>query len=432
MTTTDYDLTDAELPAIRQFLSFQSTFGPGIRPLVPSDYSAYCDAASLIDTMYPQIQNPIFQKWMDEFFGLLAETPTNAVPGLQLAFRHMFVVYAYSQASDIHADAVDSEASNHFPVRASTWKSDMWIPFTSGYTSPSLYDACYGPWQGNPANGGGYLQVRQSSFRDNHVPRRPSSPVWKRATDEVLQSWDSNPPAQAISRASGPTTVNDNFNRAYSWALPSEGYVDENGAHYTFDPDIAWTDGANVVAFETQILGRWADFPDVQATTAQVWSDQTDMAKTLLRQRAISGLSASQYFFLLNVLLAMTTGSGASQRLAKKVAEAQAPSKEFANHTFSDQLIYLLLMDRANPLGNYAYPSPQLQQFLTGISNTVPGSDPASQAIKAALDRNLKILHSDPSYPMQDPYAPSVGLDSRLSHTLDALDAARVELLPPA
>jgi hypothetical protein len=202
--------------------------------------------------------------------------------------------------------------------------------------------------------------------------------------------------------------------------------MNEGRATFTVDPNVAWTDGSTAAAFADQILARWADFPDVQTATAPVWAAQTDATKALLREAT---LTAGQYFFLLNLLLALATGDGNSQALARKIAEADAPSKEFANSNFSDQLIYLVLMDRANPLGDYAWANPQLQQFLNDISNTVTGSDLTSQAIKAALTRNLKILHSDPSYPMQDPYAPSVGLDSRLSHTLDALDAARAKLL---
>ncbi|MEY2499417.1 MAG: hypothetical protein QOD12_2973 [Verrucomicrobiota bacterium] len=425
MTPSDYNLTDAELPAVRQFLSFQQTFGPGIRTLVPGDWQPYCDGAAALDAVYSQIQNPLYKSWLDQFFSLLVETPTNAVPGQILAFKHMYIVYAYGKACKAHIDSSDPEARKRFPVGATNWANDMWIPFTIGYSATSTYLdnrfvgatwGRYGPWGGKYA----YYTYNLS------VPRRPSSPIWTKATEDALQAWGSNPPAQVISRASGATVKNDTFNQECVTALPYVLSMDEGRATFTVDPNVAWTDGSTAAAFADQILARWADFPDVQTATAPVWAAQTDATKALLREAT---LTAGQYFFLLNLLLALATGDGNSQALARKIAEADAPSKEFANSNFSDQLIYLVLMDRANPLGDYAWANPQLQQFLNDISNTVTGSDLTSQAIKAALTRNLKILHSDPSYPMQDPYAPSVGLDSRLSHTLDALDAARAKLL---
>ena len=120
MTPGDYNLTDAELPAIRQFLSFQQTFGPGIRALVPGDWLSYCDAAASLDAVYPQIQNPVYKSWLDQFFALLVETPTNAVPGQQLALKHMYIVYAYGRASKAPPFVDYAPLNQYFPVNATT------------------------------------------------------------------------------------------------------------------------------------------------------------------------------------------------------------------------------------------------------------------------------------------------------------------------
>jgi hypothetical protein len=427
MNPSDYVLTDAELPAIRQFLSFQQNFGPGIRALVPGDWPNYLNLALSVDGVYPQIQNPLYKSWLDQFFALLVETPTNAVPGQQLAFKHMYIVYAYGRASKAPPFVDSAPLNQYFPVDATSWKNDMWIPFTVGYAPTSTYiDNDIGVVSGNTVRWASYGPWgAELAYHNRPVPRRPTSPSWKKATDEAFQAWGSNPPAQVISRPSGPTSKNDSYNQNFAWALPMSGYTDSSGSHYTIDPNVAWTDGTAAAAFSDQILAGWTDFPDVQPATTAVWAAQTDTTKALLAEET---LTASQYFFLLNLLLSLVTGDAKSPQLAQKVALAGARSKEFANPNFSDQLIYLALLDRANPLGNYGWGNPQLQQFLNAISNTVTGSDVASQAIKAALVRNLKILASDSSYPMTDPYAPSAGFDTRLSHTLDALDRARSTL----
>jgi hypothetical protein len=54
--------------------------------------------------------------------------------------------------------------------------------------------------------------------------------------------------------------------------------------------------------------------------------------------------------------------------------------------------------------------------------------DPASVAIKTSLETHGKILYTASSYPMVDPYAPSVGFPQRKTDTLFALDRARATI----
>ena len=82
----------------------------------------------------------------------------------------------------------------------------------------------------------------------------------------------------------------------------------------------------------------------------------------------------------------------------------------------------------ADPLGGYAYTNLQIQGVLADIDTIIVGTDTASLAIKRSLSNQMRILRSDASYPMQDPYNPGIGFSTRLSDTLAGLDMARAAL----
>ncbi len=420
-TPTDpYVLAESELGAIGQFITFQRNYGPYLRQLAGSDYAGYCDDAARLDASYAQVQNASFRQWLDLYFDKLMTTPSDAVAGMSLVFPHLYIVYAFGKACYIDIIPGDgiSDVGRHFPVRASTWTSDMWLTFAHGYASIDLGSDAFGPWAGNPANGGGYLNLQ--IYKDPGVPRRPTSPAWKQATDDILAGWGDNPPGTLVSRASGPIVRNDAYNRAFSYELPKYSWTDANGAHDIYDPDLGWSDGLAAAAFAQQILNGWTDFPKLQQTTADVWTAQLETAHALLRA---PDLTAEDYFFLLHLLFALTTGDLPTRHLAETIAQTDAPSRALPNENFINQLIYLVLMMLADPFGSRAWPSPKLQQLIANLQGMAVGTDDASRLIQTGLDSFAKKL-TVAGYPVQDPFV-SGNLGDRQSDTLGALDAAR-------
>jgi hypothetical protein len=169
---------------------------------------------------------------------------------------------------------------------------------------------------------------------------------------------------------------------------------------------------------------NWTDagtfLQNLRSTT--LWQDQRD-AMTILLQPAT--LPADAYYFLVHLLIALPTGNPADQHLAQRLVSASATSPEYPNDTFANQLVYLVLLYLADPLGPYGWPNAQLQAALHDLEGVILASDPASTAIKASLAQHGKVLIADAAYPMQDPYCPSVGFSRRKTDTLFALDKAR-------
>ena len=53
---------------------------------------------------------------------------------------------------------------------------------------------------------------------------------------------------------------------------------------------------------------------------------------------------ADAYFFLLHLLIALTTGDAAARALVERIVSASATSQEYPNDTFVNQLVYLALL----------------------------------------------------------------------------------------
>ena len=112
------------------------------------------------------------------------------------------------------------------------------------------------------------------------------------------------------------------------------------------------------------------------------------------------------------------------QRLAAKILTASASSPEYPNDIFANQLVYLMLITLADPLGNYSWPNAMLQSMVQPLIPAIQHDDPASVALKESLTHHLKVLVSDASYPTQDMYNPNIGFTTRQTDTLAALNRA--------
>jgi hypothetical protein len=127
-------------------------------------------------------------------------------------------------------------------------------------------------------------------------------------------------------------------------------------------------------------------------------------------------------------LIALASGGSMTRALAQDIVAEPAASPEYGNGQFLDQLVYASLMALADPTGVYSLDNQQLQSLLADLAGAITAPDATSAAIKASLLQHGKVLFTDASYPMVDPYNPAVGFDDRGSDTRRALDAARARL----
>jgi hypothetical protein len=127
-------------------------------------------------------------------------------------------------------------------------------------------------------------------------------------------------------------------------------------------------------------------------------------------------------------LIALATGDTPCQSLALQIVNAATDSPEYPNDIFINQLVYLTLLYLADPMGSYGWNNAQLQSILRDVQSVILANDPASAAIKSSLTQHGKVLNSDASYPMTDPYNPNIGFNQRKTDTLFALEKARAAL----
>lgn len=161
----------------------------------------------------------------------------------------------------------------------------------------------------------------------------------------------------------------------------------------------------------------------VQAMQATiVWQQQADLLTEMTKE---STLTDGDYFLLFNLLVVLCSSSDTHQQLALKIINTTTTSVEYPNDTFLNQLIYFILMTFADPAGDHHFDHDDLANLLKTFNGYNTGNGLAAQAAKKSLTKSLNILHSDASYPMNDPYNPNIGFNTRVSDTLSALDSAR-------
>jgi hypothetical protein len=253
------------------------------------------------------------------------------------------------------------------------WNMDWWTAF------------CYGHRESRPDDDGNPVWYSVDPFR---APAAP--PAWQAAITSAFNSWGSTPPSSMV----------------------------RTGQIYA--PDL--------LPFEDAVLAKWTDQAGLQTTLAPVWRDQATAVQALVQQAAVS---PDEYIFLLHVLLTLGAGPADCRTLANAIVNARADSPEYKNDTFINQLVYAMLLRLADPLGPYAFTNAQSQALLQSLVAVVSTTDPVSKAVNTSLANHLKIAQVDVSYPMHDPYNPSVGFMDRQTNALYALDQARAALAAP-
>jgi hypothetical protein len=173
---------------------------------------------------------------------------------------------------------------------------------------------------------------------------------------------------------------------------------------------------------QNAVMGGWTTPLALQPSMTPLYTSQAGVVGAMLAQPS---LSPDEYVFLLHVLLTLGAGPADCQTLVRTLVNTPVSTDEYPNDTFINQLVYLTLLRLADPLGGFAVNNAGLQGWLSAWIAVASSGDAATTVVRTSLANHLKVAQVDASYPMQDPYAPSVGFMQRQTNVLYALDQAR-------
>ncbi len=385
-TVDDFTLTGPDSSALCALIQAQSAVGPAQLSPTQAQFWAFFGAIdSLAYDHYQPITNAKVKGWMDKLFATLLQTQTcygiNAA-GLYVLYAYAQYVgscYPYSNSPDDPGNCVNGYPTN-WGQRGGRAPNIDWGTFKVPETHPwsDFFCTPYGAGWFPPA-----------------------------APDSFYQALSTNMVAlnTAVVATPGSNTSTVAMCKGYGGSSPDLGSV-QQFEQSRFDPR-NWTDSETFVQ---------------NLINTGLWQEQSSAVTALLEPTT---LSADDYFFLLHLLMALGTSTANDQRLADQIVSAVATSPEYPNDTLINQLVYLALMYLADPYGNFAWTNAQLQAEMDLLAGAITSPDPASQAIHTSLAQHKRVLQVDASYPMQDPYSPAIGITTRKTDTLAALDAAR-------
>jgi hypothetical protein len=384
VSTTTYTLDASELASVRAFIGFQNSHAIGSNPVAPATIDAFIGGLDSLSNNVGTAKNERIKLYYDDLFGKLLTIGT--VNGF--TFSQVYIMNHYANACNVGDVSYRGDLNDYFPYSFG-WK-DCWRNFRQGYHYTT---SCDDDWNDNQRDSGGWGPP-------------PGPPAWNAAIAAILTQWGDSPPSSYVDNTRHLYTNNFGEGTCY-WASAHPNYVAE----------------------KSKVNGWLTGWPSstqtILQTIAPVWAEQKQDFMTLL---GVDTLPAEGCFFLLYLLPALMTGDAASQSLAAKTVSTPTSSPEYPNDVFVNQLVYLALMYLADPLGSFGWNNQQLQAGLRDLSSVVVRSDPASVALATSLTQHGKILYSDASYPMVDPYAPNVGISQRKTDTLFALDKTRAAI----
>jgi hypothetical protein len=300
---------------------------------------------------------------------------------------------------------LDALAKEHYTsihnTQLKAWVDGIYTPLS---TTPTVYKcsvtalyiaACWGRWMATSGWPTNYRYPFPDMFwkfaveKGSHWPWPDTPGYWHDAVRSLISGWEPpNAPPQNI-----------------FWEGPSTTFGQQISLQRAlFDPS------------------HWTDVGTVSTIIGKVTEAQSAAVHALVSAGALSPDSALFLVWLLLVIV--TYSSTADQRLAAKILSASAPSPEYPNDILANQLIYLMLMTLADPLGICGWPNATLQSTLQSLIAVIHRDDPASVALRQSLTNHLKVLIADSAYPMQDPYSPNIGFTTRQTDTLAALNRA--------
>ena len=281
-------------------------------------------------------------------------------------YTNLFISYAYGQYATASKDWQKKSVSQMWKgfsegTRISQFDTDFYKHSDSAI--PSVADVRKFPTPGKPSGG------------------NPAND-WASSINKTFNTISNNPP-NSLFQTSG-----SNYN----------GFVATQSG--TIDPE------------------NWKNNGEFKKSVSQLWNDQFKA----LNDMKSGKLDYDQCVFLLYLMIGLDTGSKAHQDAVNTITSASCSSREKRNSTFANNLIYLILMILANPLGHYAQSNTEIQKLINDLIELIVSTTPGSKAIKDALGVEAKILKASNGYPMSDPYNPETGFNTRMSDVLDALN----------
>jgi len=368
-TANDYQLSPSDLPGMRAWLYFQNMFGSAMPPVNDAVHQFFIEIVSVSDK-YALITNPSFQWVISQMFVTLDGITDNR----EISLVSQYMDFCNRGSITLPCDDQDHDfgPKDGYPLVFTSY----WVTFLNGY----------GYRWGRLDEGGMYYETL--------FPRGISIPIVndarRNAINTLVDSWR-------------PT--------------PSKAFIDEQ---------LTPGNGTNKqpAAAARKKLNDWAATnPMLSKVIIAMEANQRTKMKDLIKSNEV--YNAEAYFFIFHWLLCFCTGNAGDQKLALDLISSPASSPEYDNDTFINQLIYLSLMHLGNPNGGFRFGNETRQNFLRLLLDLIKTTDDASKIIKASMNTNLDILRSDNAYPMEDMYNPGIDLDTRIAHTVAALEVGR-------
>ena len=282
-------------------------------------------------------------------------------------FDKMFVVFSYWRFC-----GADPEPNESYEKHYSQEWTGMWFCFTRSW------------------------RYRDTGDFDNWVggcyPNIPAPAVWKTKNDALRNTWFDNPPADFIDKGIGTLAMNL-FERCRG--------------------------------FEQRLLdGWWKKIGQAVESNKGMWTKQMELFTSMKSPNTTTAYTASDYFFLFHLLIALPTEGKSSVRLENFIKQSNS-SMDYDNETFINHLIFLVMLFLSNPNGAYKYNNGQLMDFLKISQNLIRTSTKLDEALKLGLNENLTRSTVDNHYPYAtDNYA------ERVSSTLGVLNAMKLSPAP--
>jgi hypothetical protein len=422
MSQSDYTLTTAELPALRQFFQLQNLLGVGAPDFSDKSILQLMSQLDALSAIYPQLSNAKFKGWVDQLYSLLLSADTC----FKVKFPALYTTYHYANFGfppDQEFISFDINPTGKYPVHGG-------FPVSKEGGEYKPKDTTW-DWTVVPTNIQGTDDKTYSSnaldilfLQGGKIAYHASGPWTDYSSGRTWTvEWDAKGPARS------------------PWAIPQapdawKTAVASLVANWVKDPNqytafllrssfAAFGKTSETILQQNLSSSKWTDVAQLKTAVAPVWQAQSTLTASLVQQ---SSLAADAYFFLLHLLISLGTSNTNDQQLAQKIVILATTSVEYPNDTFINQLVYLTLMYLADPLGDYGWNHAQLQALVQDLQSAIVAKDPASTAIKTSLGQQAKVLYSASSYPMVDPYCPSIGFSQRKTDTLFALDKARATM----
>ena len=276
-------------------------------------------------------------------------------------FDKMFVVLHYWRLCGNSPEPRDT----YEPRYSETWTS-MWHCFTRGW------------------------RYRDTGDFDNWVgrcyPNITAPSVWKTKHDAVSVIWFDNPPTEMIDKGVGSADL----------------YV-------------------RCRDFEKNILDNWwRTAAQSMESNKTMWTNQMNLFNTMKGSTNTTVYTASDYFFIFHLLVALPTKGDTSTRLENFI-KLSGSSDDYENETFINHLIFLVILYLSNPDGTYKYNNAQLIYFIKSTQNIIRTNTKLDEALKSGLNTNLIRLTTDSYYPY-----PTDNYNDRLASTLNLLNTMKL------